>query len=707
METQPINLENIDSEKTSCTLVSTMGNSWQIIPELYGFCNPQSGIYKHHTQGNQIDKLRQEYQVSPIDRIAIIVTDGETSLRAVASLKEWCNYVEIPLKVYALKGVEELATVQECAQMTDWTYRVILRESSISKRVYLSLAGGRKTMSADMQQAAHIFGCHLLLHVVNKDMNKDMNETFSKKSFTSPLPSELVSNIMPIVVSGKIPRDIVLTIPAEKNISPNEFPLEAKHPCLLQEVRSRTQDARNLLTNYTRELTSAQPLTNFRGLYALSPDIIFKLKNTSIGVNKSLNDMEIQWLRSLPKAELHCHFGGIANSSELIRIANANKAELLKWNNKSSDLMTFTKEVSKRVKNNDVASLKEIVPSLRELRYKILEVPKPLVVASFLSQFEGNAELLDQFIFGDYTDNNAYRKIGFSTYSDLGDLQGTGLLQSEASIREACRVLIDQTVRENIQYLELRCSPINYTEGELSAKKVVQVIMEELGKQDKVLFKLLFIATRNKVMSKVYEHVELCNQLLHESEEFRKCFAGFDLAGNESEMKPERLREAFLPLMEKCLKITIHAGEIEDANSIWQAVYHLNADRIGHGLTLREKPELIDRFIDRSITLEMCPSSNDQIIGFDKDYPLKEYLEKGVLVTVNTDNPGISRTNLTNEFLKAAQLTNGGLRLWDVYQIIYNTFTGAFCHNEEKQKLLSKAEKQILESTHTFQNYES
>ena len=72
----------------------------------------------------------------------------------------------------------------------------------------------------------------------------------------------------------------------------------------------------------------------------------------------------------------------------------------------------------------------------------------------------------------------------------------------------------------------------------------------------------------------------------------------------------------------------------------------------------------------------MCPSSNFQIVGFRDNYlpesssaanyPLKNYLEQGLKVTINTDNPGISRTDFTNELHRASRLTPGGLSAWEI-----------------------------------------
>lgn len=149
-----------------------------------------------------------------------------------------------------------------------------------------------------------------------------------------------------------------------------------------------------------------------------------------------------------------------------------------------------------------------------------------------------------------------------------------------------------------------------------------------------------------------------------------------------------------------CKNVTVHAGETMPAENIWEAVYCLNAERIGHGLTLVERDgDLLPKFRDRRIGVEMCPSSNYQIVGFKdnyypdqnlSDYPLRKYMDEKIRVTVNTDDPGMSRTNVTNELLKAARLTRGGLSLWDILSLLYNSFEMAFLPYREKMKLLNE-----------------
>jgi adenosine deaminase len=190
-------------------------------------------------------------------------------------------------------------------------------------------------------------------------------------------------------------------------------------------------------------------------------------------------------------------------------------------------------------------------------------------------------------------------------------------------------------------------------------------------------------------------HVALTQQLIRQ-EKYRHFIVGFDVAGNEAAAKPSELRKLLLPLLKECLHLTIHAGENQPVENIWEAVYELNTDRVGHGLTLVHNYELLQRFRDRNIVIELCPSSNFQICNFngnDKPYPLRNYLKEGLKVTLNTDNPGISRTSITKEYFFMTQYA--ALTKLEVIQLLRNSLQGVFLPKNEKKQLIVKIEEEF------------
>jgi adenosine deaminase len=166
-----------------------------------------------------------------------------------------------------------------------------------------------------------------------------------------------------------------------------------------------------------------------------------------------------------------------------------------------------------------------------------------------------------------------------------------------------------------------------------------------------------------------------------------------DLAGFENkETRAALFATDFEPAHRVGLAVTVHAGENDDAEGIWQAVFKLNTQRIGHALHLVDSPDLMRAVADRRIGVEMCPFANYQIRGFapmgNKVYPLVIYLNAGIPVTVNTDNIGISSATLTENFLVIPMLCPGITRL-DLLRLIRNAIDQAFVSHAMRRRLLA------------------
>ena len=152
--------------------------------------------------------------------------------------------------------------------------------------------------------------------------------------------------------------------------------------------------------------------------------------------------------------------------------------------------------------------------------------------------FQGHADELDRLIFKKYLREREFSGIDIGPYEALGDLQGSGLLQSEESLRAACRILAKNAEDHHVKHLEVRCSPVNYTRGGLEAERVVRIIDEEMGASSFFSHALIFIASRHGKMSVVHEHIELAEELLGEQGNGLPSFQGFDLAGKEGILSP-------------------------------------------------------------------------------------------------------------------------------------------------------------------------
>ncbi len=690
------------------TLITTLGTTWSIIPELIGFTNINNcHIFDNHPNRQELLQYAKENNVENVKNVWIITTDSNITTKSIENIKRWNKQLDnrFNLKVFISQGIDDMSNIEECKSFGNLIYQVVLtaKQQFEHSKLYLSLAGGRKTMSSDMQQAAYFFGCDALLHIINtKPINAD--------NFTKPLTKEKASNLIPIVVSGKIKQSSLLQAIPEitKNfiIDTNTEKHKTSYK-LYDELYNLRKRAGSFMSNYLSTISNKSSTSNFRLFYSFEPDIINNLQNEFIAKDPSEQKNDLEWLKKLPKAELHCHLGGILTPDEMIETAQEilhdKKAEKFI---DSKPCKIFKDKLTKAIEKDDLDTIKKIIDSPRRLRKFNIELP--YCTALFIYQFKQNPPLLYKYIYGTSDTDTLKEKFvgrGIKYYEKLGDLQGSGLLQNETAIRTVCKILKRKTKKDNIKYLELRCSPENYTKGNLKSKEVVDIMIDELEKDRHCHYALIFIASRHGDINKVKNHIELAKNILDNKDNAFNWLVGFDLAGEETAKSPEKFRESFLPLMEKCINITIHAGEGENVENIWKAVYHLNADRIGHGLTLKDKPALINRFIDRKIAIEMCPTSNFQIVGFKdyniknstnlEEYPLKEYLDRGIYVTINSDDPGVSLTNLTKEYYKAASMTKGGLSKWDILRIIRNGFRFAFISHHQRREILLEAEKQI------------
>lgn len=691
--------------------VTTLG-IWSIIPELYGFINPQIfDLYKNSSNLSEINLLRESHHIKPADEIWFVGTSGNFAEKAIGNIEDWKQKLNIKTKFrfFMPTDIDDPISIEECKYMSNLIYTVVYnaKKECNGGQLILSLAGGRKTMSADLQEAAYTFGCDIVLHIASKN-----DISLRDFKFTEPFPKEKADLIMPIISFSNLEANSILyTQKIINKLSDYDFKdIDIKNRTsnstkFYDFIEKEKKKARNFIYNISEPMYGDSKQSNFTALYLLHPAKIKKLKNLKFGINPNNLDNEFEILKLLPKTELHCHLGGVLNAKDMIRIAMANIDEINLLSSKFEEYKEFLKNIKKLVDDENLDILKETVLNIKDLRTKFKSIKEPYNVLGFISCFKNNSNLLDEFVFGSYREENKYFRVGIEAYEKLGDLQGSGILQNETSIRECIKILIKKTKEHNVKYLEVRCSPANYTRGGLSKEDVYDFIVDELGKDESCDYSIIFIASRHGKKELIMEHIELAKNILINGNKGKIKLTGFDVAGNEKAKTPAELRNDLEDIMKECLKITIHAGETAPVTNIWEAVYHLSAERIGHGLKLDDNKKLLSHFLDRKITVELCPSSNYQIVGYKdniynldeaKKYPLLDYLEAGLKVCVNTDNPGISRTNFTKELLKAAQMTDNGLSLWDILILIRNGFKASFMDYESRRTILRDAEEEII-----------
>ena len=163
---------------------------------------------------------------------------------------------------------------------------------------------------------------------------------------------------------------------------------------------------------------------------------------------------------------------------------------------------------------------------------------------------------------------------------------------------------------------------------------------------------------------------------------------GIDLAGDEIENPPEQFRDFFaLVKSDGLYRSTIHAGEVTPSAQIWEAIRNLHADRIGHGTSAIEDQPLQEHLRTRGIALELCITSNYQTGSWEdeRNHPIGRLYRNGVPVTLNSDDPFIQNTDLTDDYIKAVEYFDFGLR--DLIQLNLNAIAASFLPEDERDRL--------------------
>lgn len=263
-------------------------------------------------------------------------------------------------------------------------------------------------------------------------------------------------------------------------------------------------------------------------------------------------------------------------------------------------------------------------------------------------------------------------------------------LQVESALEEVAYELIGDVAKENVTYLEVRFAPMLSTRKGLSAERVIQSVVEGLKKGERD-----FGVKSNGILCMMRGHQEKDNlEIVELTKEFLgQGIVGIDLAGDEANYPPKEYKKIIKLAVEYDLPITLHAGECGCATNVQDSV-DLGATRIGHGIALKDDPEILNYCISKGITIEICPNSNLQTKTVDKwgNYPFEEFQKAGLKLAVSTDNRAVSNTNLTKEFMTLDRLYQIGYR--GMEELTLNGIQASFA-DETTKKILKK---QVLES---------
>ncbi|MEU7479492.1 adenosine deaminase [Lentzea sp. NPDC042327] len=278
-----------------------------------------------------------------------------------------------------------------------------------------------------------------------------------------------------------------------------------------------------------------------------------------------------------------------------------------------------------------------------------------------------------------------------------------GVMQDEASLVRVAAEAVEDLAADGVVYAEIRYAPELNTEKGLSLEQVVEAVQEgfrvgsarvaETGRKIRV-GTLLCAMRQNEGWLRIAELAVRYRDL---------GVVGFDIAGPEAGFPPTRGLDTFEYLRQQNAHFTIHAGEAFGLPSIWEAIQHCGAERLGHGVRIVDDIKVSDGDVagaelgrlaayvrDRRIPLEMCPTSNLQTGAAPTlaEHPIGLLAKLRFRVTVNTDNRLMSDCSLSSEFAALAETFGYG---WaDLQWFTINAMKSAFIGFDERLAIINE-----------------
>jgi adenosine deaminase len=254
---------------------------------------------------------------------------------------------------------------------------------------------------------------------------------------------------------------------------------------------------------------------------------------------------------------------------------------------------------------------------------------------------------------------------------------------------EACERIAFENVEdlrtEGVDYAELRFSPYYMAmHHNLSLSDVVAAVVRgvKAGEQ-RFGVKVNLIG----ILSRTFG-VEHCMQELESLLKHHQDLVGLDLAGDEKGFPAELFQAHFSLAKQKTdWRFTVHAGEADGPQSVWNAITLLHADRIGHGVRAIEDEKLLSYMAEKKVGVESCLTSNYQTGTWidTASHPLITFLNVGIEACLNTDDPGVSNITLDDEFELARRKLNFTEAQLNILK--ENALNQAFISEPEKEGL--------------------
>ncbi|MEU2560135.1 adenosine deaminase [Streptomyces longispororuber] len=246
-----------------------------------------------------------------------------------------------------------------------------------------------------------------------------------------------------------------------------------------------------------------------------------------------------------------------------------------------------------------------------------------------------------------------------------------------------------ELARQNVRYAELTITPYSSTRRGIDERAFMAAIEDarktaeaELG----VVLRWCFDIPGEAGLESAEETVRLAT-----TDGLRpEGLVSFGLGGPEIGVGRPQFKPYFDRAIAAGLHSVPHAGETTGPETVWDALTHLRAERIGHGTSSAQDPKLLAHLAEHRIALEVCPTSNiaTRAVATLDEHPLKQFVDAGVVVTVNSDDPPMFGTDLNTEYAVAARLL--GLDERGIADLAKNAVEVSFLDEAGKRRIAAE-----------------
>lgn len=292
-------------------------------------------------------------------------------------------------------------------------------------------------------------------------------------------------------------------------------------------------------------------------------------------------------------------------------------------------------------------------------------------------------------ISGIFDARGAYRYKDFWDFLKVYEA-ATSVLTSPEDYARLTRAVLEESAAHGIVYCETFLSPDFCGGRDIAAWRdylaAIREAAAEAEARDGIVLRGIITCIRHFGPEKARE-TALCA-----AETAGDWIVGFGIAGDERAGRPVDFRWSFDCAREAGLRLTAHAGEWGGPESVRAALRDLEVERIGHGVRAIEDLALVDELAEKGVVLEVCPGSNVALglyPGFRR-HPIGPLYERGVKVTVSTDDPPFFHTTMTREFEQLHEAFDWDDGVFD--RLTRTALDAAFCDADTKAEIAKKLE---------------